>query len=135
MMRTVDEIERDLKERAFKECQMKLKTAREEAIKLHIIDTICSRITTYMPGCIVSNYGYSTHVTLTEDFNIHDWYLVLEEIEPLIDLLEEGEYTTREDYTVNSIDFVWDRLRIYVYFGNGKCERVKVGSKTRTITE
>lgn len=135
-MRTLDEqLAYDLGI-ARKNYQRSCKEIRDTAVKKHMSQALAERIKKAMPGMAVTAYNNSLTVHLTPDYNISkDWMVFMDENMEFIAMLGKGEeYKVEHNQEYGTYDYRWDEYQIDVWYGAGKCKRVKIGSTTETVT-
>ena len=136
-MKTIDELLQYKLSMARKSYQREVRHIRKNITRDHMINTLEERIKTQLTGCATSNSSDSIFVYLSPEHNISkDWMCFMDENKEYLSTLGKGEeYTVGQDQSFGSYDYNWPEFKIYVNYNNGKCKRVKIGTKSRTIKE
>lgn len=135
----------------IKELQMEAKAVylteakgyAENAPKHRTTFVFAEKLRAYFDGCKVSpsynNYKWSPNsvsLFLTKDFNItKDVMLFIEQEEAFLNFLCPDGFKTKDDPDNRTLDFTWDKQQLFVYHAGGNCSRVKIGQKTKVVTE
>ena len=87
-------------------------------------------------GCIlyehISPQSQMLSLYLNENFNIE------KDVSLFIDnhlYLLGPDYEVRHDQSNQSLDYTWQGFTLYVYYGNGRCQRVKVDTIKKVVEE
>lgn len=97
----------------------------------------------FFDGCRVSwNEGTKYHsisINLTKDYNVSEHVNIF--IDEYQYILKHFLYSWKQEPDIvhddnsRSMDYKYGNLSIYVYYGSGRCERVKVGTTQKTVTK
>ena len=136
-MKTLDEFLAYELQLALKDYKRTCKSIRKNIVKKFMIKTLCERVKQQMPGCTTSQGSNCMWVYLSSNHNISkDWMIFLENnIDYISTLGKSKEYKVNLDQSYGSYDYKWGEFTIYVNYNGGKCKRVKIGEKTKTIKE
>ena len=136
-MKTLDELLAYKIKKAKEKYYAELKSIRKNITKEYMVKVLEERVKKQLPGCSTNANTIYMSIHLNSDHNISkDFMLFLENNEDYIQTLGKGtEYSFTHDTTSYSYDYIWPEFKIYVYYGAGKCKRVKIGHKTKTIKE
>ncbi|MCP3924871.1 MAG: hypothetical protein GY714_20015 [Desulfobacterales bacterium] len=82
---------------------------------------------------VLDNYSRIT-LHLTKEYNVaKDFALFLEQEERFLTIVGGSKEYTVNHYQNTSLDHTWKDLTIDVYYGEGKCERVLIGSNSKVV--
>lgn len=85
--------------------------------------------------CHISKGSNYISLYLNKNYNISkDVMLFFEVYEYLLNVIgQDTKYTFEHDQDTESYDYLWPELRISVYYGSGKCKKVKVGETSKIV--
>ena len=136
-MKTLDELLAFKLKQTREKYYEEIKSIKKNIVKEYMINILKDRVNKQLPDCNTTSSLNHLSIHLNSKHNISkDFMLFLENNEDYIKTIGKSEeYEFVHDQANRTYDYKWKDFKIWVYYGVGNCKRVKIGSKTKTVTE